>query len=72
MCLLLLSKHRLADGTIFPPALELIRKAASYAEALQKIVVDEEVKRTRPKPPAHAILPEDVDEEIPIYHSDDR
>jgi hypothetical protein len=57
---------------MFPPALELIRKAASYAEALQKIVVDEEVKRTRPKLPAHAILPEDVEEEIPIYHSDDR
>ena len=65
-------QHRLADGSIFPPALELIRKAASYAEALQKIVNEEEKKRTQPKPPLHARLPEDVDEEIPVYHSDDR
>ena len=56
------------DGTIFPPISSLLRQYGRSYDELVNLVSEAEQEDYRK--PAHALLPDDEAEEIPVHHTD--
>ena len=64
----------MADGSIYPPISALLRRVGRDFNSLQQLLTEDEARRRRQqqqsKKPAHAMLPEDENEEHPVHSNE--